>query len=95
MTSAGLMLMLRHRAIVLALLAVTLCVPTASAQPAGTLQITLLGTGNPRPNMERFGPSILIEAGRSACSSMLAAARRSGSSRSGSASCSPVSMPCC
>lgn len=40
---------------------------TANAQPApalpGTLQITLLGTGNPRPNMERFGPSILVEAG--------------------------------
>ena len=37
-------------------------VPGASAQ-APTLQITLLGTGNPRPNMERFGPSILVEAG--------------------------------
>jgi ribonuclease Z len=36
---------------------------TATAQPAATLQITLLGTGNPRPNLERFGPSILIEAG--------------------------------
>ena len=32
-------------------------------RPPGTLQITLLGTGNPRPNMERFGPSILVEAG--------------------------------
>ncbi len=28
-----------------------------------TLDITLLGTGNPRPSMERFGPSILVEAG--------------------------------
>lgn len=37
-------------------------VPGAGAQ-APTLQITLLGTGNPRPNMERFGPSILVEAG--------------------------------
>jgi ribonuclease Z len=26
-------------------------------------QIVLLGTGNPRPEMDRFGPSILIEAG--------------------------------
>lgn len=34
-----------------------------AAQPRGTLQVTLLGTGNPRPNMERFGPSILVEAG--------------------------------
>src|SRR5258708_248555 len=25
--------------------------------------ITLLGTGNPRPELDRFGPSILIEAG--------------------------------
>lgn len=32
-------------------------------QPLGTLQVTLLGTGNPRPNLERFGPSILVEAG--------------------------------
>jgi ribonuclease Z len=34
----------------------------ASAQPT-TLQITLLGTGNPRPSMDRWGPSILVEAG--------------------------------
>jgi len=27
------------------------------------LTITLLGTGTPRPSMERFGPSILVEAG--------------------------------
>jgi len=31
---------------------------------AQALKVTLLGTGNPRPTMERFGPSILIEAGR-------------------------------
>jgi ribonuclease BN (tRNA processing enzyme) len=34
---------------------------TASAQ---ILKVTLLGTGNPRPSMERFGPSILVEAGQ-------------------------------
>lgn len=34
---------------------------TAEAQD--TLRITLLGTGNPRPNMERFGPSIMVEGG--------------------------------
>lgn len=28
-----------------------------------TLKVTLLGTGAPIPNMERFGPSILVEAG--------------------------------
>lgn len=28
------------------------------------LKVTLLGTGSPRPVMERFGPSILVEAGK-------------------------------
>ena len=28
------------------------------------LKVTLLGTGTPRPVMERFGPSILVEAGK-------------------------------
>jgi len=28
------------------------------------LKVTLLGTGNPRPSVERFGPSILVEAGK-------------------------------
>ena len=36
---------------------------SAQAGPGAVLQVTLLGTGNPRPSMERFGPSILIEAG--------------------------------
>lgn len=34
--------------------------PVVSAQ---TFKVTLLGTGNPRPVMTRFGPSILVEAG--------------------------------
>jgi len=34
---------------------------TTAAQPA--IRVTLLGTGNPRPAMTRFGPSILVEAG--------------------------------
>ena len=33
---------------------------TANAQD---IKVTLLGTGNPRPVMSRFGPSILVEAG--------------------------------
>ncbi len=37
-----------------------LAMPALAQEP---LQITLLGTGNPRPSMERFGPSILVEAG--------------------------------
>ena len=37
-----------------------LAFPTLAQEP---LQITLLGTGNPRPSMERFGPSVLVEAG--------------------------------
>jgi ribonuclease Z len=35
----------------------------AQPQPDDTLRVTLLGTGNPRPSMERFGPAILVEAG--------------------------------
>jgi ribonuclease Z len=27
------------------------------------IEVTLLGTGNPQPSMERFGPSILVQAG--------------------------------
>jgi ribonuclease Z len=30
---------------------------------AAALTVTLLGTGNPRPSIERFGPAILVEAG--------------------------------
>lgn len=33
------------------------------AAPAQTLKVTLLGTGSPQPRMDRFGPSILVEAG--------------------------------
>ncbi|HLW89160.1 MAG TPA: MBL fold metallo-hydrolase, partial [Terriglobales bacterium] len=32
--------------------------------PAQDFKVTLLGTGNPRPVMSRFGPSILVEAGK-------------------------------
>ena len=35
---------------------------TTTPAPA-VLQITLLGTGNPRPTPDRYGPSILVEAG--------------------------------
>ena len=31
---------------------------------AQDIKVTLLGTGNPRPAMSRFGPSILVEAGK-------------------------------
>ena len=34
----------------------------AGPEPAA-LVVTLLGTGNPRPSIDRFGPSILVEAG--------------------------------
>lgn len=40
--------------------ALALALPALGQDP---LHITLLGTGNPRPSMERFGPSILVEAG--------------------------------
>jgi ribonuclease Z len=51
-------------------LAVGAPLAAAGGQPAATapgrLQITLLGTGNPRPTAERYGPSILVEAGTQA-----------------------------
>ncbi len=40
--------------------AVVFAVPAYSQN----LKVTLLGTGTPRPVMERFGPSILVEAGK-------------------------------
>lgn len=37
---------------------------TGPSLPASSLRLTLLGTGNPRPSAERFGPCILVEAGQ-------------------------------
>src|SRR5260370_6197323 len=34
-----------------------------AAAPAQPITVTLLGTGTPIPNIERFGPSTLVEAG--------------------------------
>ncbi len=45
------------------LLTLTLIAALALAVPAQTLKVTLLGTGSPQPRMDRFGPSILVEAG--------------------------------
>ncbi|HSF19755.1 MAG TPA: MBL fold metallo-hydrolase [Vicinamibacteria bacterium] len=42
--------------------AVAAVLATAPYSASQTLRLTLLGTGNPRPTMERFGPSILVEA---------------------------------
>jgi ribonuclease Z len=36
----------------------------AVAVSAQNLKVTLLGTGSPQPRMDRFGPSILVEAGK-------------------------------
>ncbi len=46
---------------ILPALAVAFFVSAALAQD---IKVTLLGTGNPRPVMTRFGPSILVEAGK-------------------------------
>lgn len=43
------------------LLAAVSAFPQTAAKP--DLKVTLLGTGSPRPVMNRFGPSILVEAG--------------------------------
>ncbi len=45
------------------LLLLSLTAALAIAAPAQTLKVTLLGTGSPQPRMDRFGPSILVEAG--------------------------------
>jgi ribonuclease Z len=47
------------RAISLLIAAITF----AASAYSQNLKVTLLGTGTPRPVMERFGPSILVEAG--------------------------------
>jgi len=39
-------------------------VALAGAAPAQDFKVTLLGTGSPLPRMDRFGPSILVEAGK-------------------------------
>lgn len=46
--------------VLLAIVLAVWAVPGGAAEP---LRITLLGTGNPRPSMERFGPATLVEAG--------------------------------
>ena len=48
------------RLAVSALLAIFLWLPTAQSQ---TLNVTLLGTGDPIPRLDRFGPATLVEAG--------------------------------
>jgi ribonuclease Z len=35
----------------------------SAAQPSDPMRVTLLGTGTPYPNAERFGPAVLVEAG--------------------------------
>jgi ribonuclease Z len=48
------------RSFLLALVSIAALALTA---PAQALKVTLLGTGSPQPRMDRFGPSILVEAG--------------------------------
>jgi ribonuclease Z len=40
-----------------------LCAALAVAASGQNLRVTLLGTGSPQPRLDRFGPSILVEAG--------------------------------
>jgi ribonuclease Z len=56
--------MIRYRNLVLTatlLLGPLMVLSQGADSPA--FKVTLLGTGNPRPVIERFGPSILVEAG--------------------------------
>ena len=48
------------KAVLLFIAAIALAAPASSQN----FKVTLLGTGAPRPVMERFGPSILVEAGK-------------------------------
>jgi ribonuclease Z len=56
--------MIRYRSFLLTA-ALLLSAPAVLAQGVDSpaMKVTLLGTGNPRPVIERFGPSILVEAG--------------------------------
>jgi ribonuclease Z len=45
--------------LLLSILSLAFVVPV----PAQNLKVTLLGTGSPQPRIDRFGPSILVEAG--------------------------------
>jgi ribonuclease Z len=51
---------LRPKAVWLLIAVIAFGLPASSQN----LKVTLLGTGAPRPVMERFGPSILVEAGK-------------------------------
>ena len=58
--------------------------PLSAADPpksAAPLVITLLGTGNPRPSMSRFGPSILVEAATNPPTRILVDAGRGATQR--------------
>lgn len=44
-------------------IALILCAALAVAASGQNLRVTLLGTGSPQPRIDRFGPSILVEAG--------------------------------
>lgn len=37
--------------------------PSVFAESKPSIKVTLLGTGNPEPSIQRFGPSVLVEAG--------------------------------
>lgn len=59
--------MLHRLGVVIAIVAATMPVRAqhhaAAAPGMRPFRVTLLGTGNPRPTIDRFGPSILVEAG--------------------------------
>ena len=49
--------------------------------PPPAIRVTLLGTGNPRPSMARFGPSILVEAATTPPTRILVDAGRGAAQR--------------
>ncbi len=69
----------RRAAVLLSLLAALRLYAGPTPPPA--IRVTLLGTGNPRPSMTRFGPSILVEAATNPPTRILVDAGRGATQR--------------
>lgn len=71
----------RATALVALLIALVLRADEPKKVAAPTLRVTLLGTGNPRPMPERYGPAILVEAATAPSTRILVDAGRGAAER--------------
>jgi ribonuclease Z len=62
--------MLNERALQIACSAIVLCALASTAAAPQEIKVTLLGTGTPIVNFNRFGMSTLVEAGSQKLTSM-------------------------